>query len=124
MSLCDRNCVILRRNRARCALYRKSLIYSIRNISEASINEVLPLMFEKVSRLLKYNFFGPQINIHIIYIYMDTNTDHFTLLALCMRQACKKKHTLSLSGSAFWEGGGASTLMQIIIGFLVELTTH
>ena len=25
MSLCDRNCVILRTNRARCALYRKIL---------------------------------------------------------------------------------------------------
>ena len=34
-------------------------------------------MFEKVSQLLKYdsNFFGPQT-------YMDTNTDHFTPLAL------------------------------------------
>ena len=36
-------------------------------------------MFEKVSRLLKYDsiFFGPQT-----YIAMDTNTDHFTLRVL------------------------------------------
>ena len=47
--------------------------------------EVLLQMFEKVSRSLKYdsNFFF--VHKHINILYMDTNTDHFTPLALRVR---------------------------------------
>ena len=80
-------------NRARCILYKKILdLFDEESVSVESSGrlslyirrEVLPRMFEKVSRSLKtiQTLFGP---LTYLYIYMDTNTDHFTLLALRVR---------------------------------------
>ena len=80
--VCVGNCVPIRTNRARCALNKKILDLldeeSISGESSGRVSlyirrEVLPRMFEKVSRSLKYdsNFGG----VHK-HIYMDTNTDH------------------------------------------------
>ena len=85
MESSNHNCVILRTNRARYALNKKILII----LNEESISggsggraslyiqrEVLPQMFEKASRSLKYdsNFFVyKHTHIHI-YIYIGGGT--------------------------------------------------
>ena len=76
--LCNRNCVILQTNRARCALNEEILDL----LNEESISGMcsgkstiksLPQVFEKVSQLLKCNlnffFFGGGGHIYI-YIYI------------------------------------------------------
>ena len=84
MELSDCNYAILRRNRARCAVNKKILnLLNGESVSgessgraSESINqrEVLPQMFEKVSRSLKYDSIF-LVHRHInIYIPMDTNT--------------------------------------------------
>ena len=55
---------------------------------------VLPRKFEKVSQSLKYDSIFFLVHKHIIY--MDTNTNHFTPLALRVRG--NKVATISLSG--------------------------
>ena len=92
--VCAGNCVILRTNRTRCALYMKildlldeeSVFWSTVVRASLLIQEVLLRMFEKASQSLNYNsqtFLGPQ---PYIYLYTYTkhkdNTDHFTLLTL------------------------------------------
>ena len=93
MGLCDRNYVILQTNRARCALNKEILdLLNEKSISgarssRASLSirqEVLPRMFEKVSRSLKYDSKMFLVHKHIC-IYMDTTTDQFTPLVLRVR---------------------------------------
>ena len=70
-------------NRAVCIIDEDSVSGESSDRASLQIRQkVIPQMFEKVSQLLKYdsnNFFWS------LYIYMDTNTNHFTPLMLCVR---------------------------------------
>ena len=77
MSLCNRNCVILLTNIARCALYRKVFDFladeSISGVPSGRANlyirrEFLPQMFEKVSRSLKYDSNIFFVHKHILHV--------------------------------------------------------
>ena len=79
----------IRTNRARCALYEILDLLDKESISGESSGtslkiqqEVLPQMFEKVSRSLKYD--SKKNLVHKHTYNMDTNTDYFNPLTLCM----------------------------------------
>ena len=80
---------------ARCALYKKSSIYSMRKVFlEKAMVQSINLTrspIGKVSRSLKYYSIFLSTNIPI---YMDTNTDHFTPLALWVKKIWTKVNWL------------------------------
>ena len=93
----------IRTNRARCALYKKILdLLDEESVSGESSGrslyirrEVLPQMFEKVSRSqVRFKFFlSTNIPIYLYCIYVDINTNHFTPLVLACGVMTKRHLT-------------------------------